>query len=601
MAKTIIKSTGLDITSIKNNLKQSLQQTDEFKDYNFEASGLAALLDVLSYNTHFNALTANYALNESFLTTAQLRSSVIGLAGSIGYIAGSRKSSSSIVELKVTDNGSPSEIVMPKGTSFSANARGKAYTFKTTETLTAKIADAVANVYTFKDNLGSSKIKISEGTTKIKSFIAKDSTADDIYIIPDETMDTNSVIVRVYPSPASSEYVTYTNIYSSTSINSQSTIYVLRESPNGFFEMSFGNGSNLGLAPAAGSKIEIEYLSTVGPQANEARVFVPNALLNGLTINCTTLSNSSGGLSKEGIESIRKNAPFLYAAQNRMVTADDYAAIAQRNFDGFIEEVKAWGGEDNVPPKYGAVYLSIDFFDNIDSITKQKVKDDIIKLAADISVASFDIEYTDPIITYLELFTEFQWNPKLTSSQQSDVEQQAKTKILNFLSSGLGTFDKSFRKSLLLSELDASDASILSSKTSVSLQQRFVPDVSLTKDYSIVFPTSIAVPTKEISILSSSNFTYNGVLCSLVNRNASTIVDIITIATGKTLVANVGSINVSTGEITLVGFSPSSFAGNYIKITVKPADESAITPVRNNILEYDSQSSTARAIITSSV
>lgn len=601
MAKTIIKSTGLDITSIKNNLKQSLQQTDEFKDYNFEASGLAALLDVLSYNTHFNALTANYALNESFLTTAQLRSSVIGLAGSIGYIAGSRKSSSSIVELKVTDNGSPSEIVMPKGTSFSANARGKAYTFKTTETLTAKIADAVANVYTFKDNLGSSKIKISEGTTKIKSFIAKDSTADDIYIIPDETMDTNSVIVRVYPSPASSEYVTYTNIYSSTSINSQSTIYVLRESPNGFFEMSFGNGSNLGLAPAAGSKIEIEYLSTVGPQANEARVFVPNALLNGLTINCTTLSNSSGGLSKEGIESIRKNAPFLYAAQNRMVTADDYAAIAQRNFDGFIEEVKAWGGEDNVPPKYGAVYLSIDFFDNIDSITKQKVKDDIIKLAADISVASFDIEYTDPIITYLELFTEFQWNPKLTSSQQSDVEQQAKTKILNFLSSGLGTFDKSFRKSLLLSELDASDASILSSKTSVSLQQRFVPDVSLTKDYSIVFPTSIAVPTKEISILSSSNFTYNGVLCSLVNRNASTIVDIITIATGKTLVANVGSINVSTGEITLVGFSPSSFAGNYIRITVKPADESAITPVRNNILEYDSQSSTARAIITSSV
>jgi len=601
MAKTIIKSTGLDITSIKNNLKQSLQQTDEFKDYNFEASGLAALLDVLSYNTHFNALTANYALNESFLTTAQLRSSVIGLAGSIGYIAGSRKSSSGIVELKVTDNGSPSEIVMPKGTSFSAAARGKAYTFKTTETLTAKIADAVANVYTFKDNLGSSKIKISEGTTKIKSFIAKDSTADDIYIIPDETMDTNSVIVRVYPSPASSEYVTYTNIYSSTSINSQSTIYVLRESPNGFFEMSFGNGSNLGLAPAAGSKIEIEYLSTVGPQANEARVFVPSALLNGLTINCTTLSNSSGGLSKEGIESIRKNAPFLYAAQNRMVTADDYAAIAQRNFDGFIEEVKAWGGEDNVPPKYGAVYLSIDFFDNIDSITKQQVKDDIIKLASDISVASFDIEYTDPIITYLELFTEFQWNPKLTSSQQSDVEQQAKTKILNFLSSGLGTFDKSFRKSLLLSELDTSDASILSSKTSVSLQQRFVPDVSLTKDYSIIFPTSIAVPTKEIPVLSSSNFTYNGVLCSLVNRNASTIVDIITIATGKTLVANVGSINVSTGEITLVGFSPSSFAGTYIRITVKPADESAITPVRNNILEYDSQSSTARAIITSSV
>lgn len=601
MAKTIIKSTGLDITSIKNNLKESLQQTNEFKDYNFEGSGLAALLDVLAYNTHYNALIANYALNESFLPTAQLRSSVVGLAGSIGYVAGSRKSSSSIVELKVTDNAAPTQIVMPSGFSFSASVENKSYTFQTTETLTANAADAVSNVYTFKNSQGSTNIKLSEGVTKTKVFIAKESSADDIYIIPDETMDIDSVIIKVYPSSVSTTFETYTNIYNSTSINSQSTIYVLREAPNGFFELSFGNGSNLGKAPAAGSKIEVEYLSTVGPKANQARVFVPSALLGGLTVNVTTKSNSAGGLNKEGIESIRKNAPFLYAAQNRMVTAEDYAAIAQRNFNGFIEQVKAWGGEDNVPPKYGAVYLSIDFFDNLDATTKSNVKADFIKLAKDISVASFDVEYTDPIITYIELSTDFQWNPKLTSVSQSEIENQSRNVINNYLSANLGTFDQSFRRSVLLTQLDNSDASILSSKTNVKLQQRFIPDTSLTKDYSLVFPTVIATPTTSMDVLSSTTFTYNGKQGYLKNRNNSTVIDIISVETGKALVSNIGSISTDTGEVKLVGFSPSAFVGNNVKVSVVPSDESAITPVRNNILEYDSQTSITRAILTDSL
>lgn len=601
MARTIIKSTGLDITSIKNNLKESLQNTNEFKDYNFEASGLAALLDVLAYNTHYNALVANYALNESFLPTAQLRSSVVGLAGSIGYIPGSKKSSAGIVQLKVTDNNAPTQIVMPSGFSFSSTVENNSYTFQINETLTADLADAVGNVYTFKSSSGSSNIKIYEGTEKTKVFIAKETSADDIYIIPDESLDIDSVIIKVYPSAFTTTYETYTSIYNATSINSQSTIYVLKEAPNGYFELSFGNGSNLGKAPAAGSKIEVEYLSTVGPAANGARTFIPNVLLNGLTVNVTTISNSAGGLTKEGIESIRKNAPFLYAAQNRMVTAEDYAAIAQRNFNGYIEQVKAWGGEDNIPARYGSVYLSIDFFDNIDAATKEQVKSDFINLAKDISVASFNIEYTDPVTTYIELFTDFQWNPKLTSFSQSEIENQTKTIINNYLTANLGTFDESFRKSILLSQVDISDASILSSKSSVKLQQRFVPDTSLTKDYTLIFPAVIATPTTQSDILSSSTFTYNGKQAYLKNRNNSTIIDIISIETGKQLLSNVGSVTTDTGEVKLVGFSPSAFVGNYLKITVVPSDESAITPIRNNILEYDSGSSVVRAILTSSV
>ena len=98
---TTIRSTDLDFTSIKNSLKTSLQNNPEFKDYNFEGSGLSALLDVLAYNTHYNALIANMALNESYLTTAQLRSSVVSLAEAIGYIPSSKTAPSATVNLSI--------------------------------------------------------------------------------------------------------------------------------------------------------------------------------------------------------------------------------------------------------------------------------------------------------------------------------------------------------------------------------------------------------------------------------------------------------------------------------------------------------------------
>lgn len=134
---TTIKSTDLDFDTIKNNLKVFLAQKPEFADYNFEASGLSNLLDVLAYNTHYNGLLANFALNESFLSTAQLRSSIVGLAGGLGYTVGSRKASFSVVNLSVTNNDNPSSITMPAGTRFSTTVNSKSYTFQTRDTVTA--------------------------------------------------------------------------------------------------------------------------------------------------------------------------------------------------------------------------------------------------------------------------------------------------------------------------------------------------------------------------------------------------------------------------------------------------------------------------------
>ena len=49
-----------------------------------------------------------------------------------------------------------------------------------------------------------------------------------------------------------------------STINENSTLYILREAPNGNFDLSFGNGSTLGKAPNRWCKIEVEYISTTG-------------------------------------------------------------------------------------------------------------------------------------------------------------------------------------------------------------------------------------------------------------------------------------------------------------------------------------------------
>ena len=126
MASTI-KSTDLDFTNIKQKLKSHLQSKAEFNDYDFEASGLSNILDVLAYNTHVNGLTANYSLNESFLSTAQLRSSVVSHAQTLGYEVKSSTASRALVNLSLNLTGvlgRPAQLALAAGTLFTSSIDG---------------------------------------------------------------------------------------------------------------------------------------------------------------------------------------------------------------------------------------------------------------------------------------------------------------------------------------------------------------------------------------------------------------------------------------------------------------------------------------------
>lgn len=593
---TTIKSTELDFDTIKNNLKLFLAQQPEFSDYNFEASGLSNLLDVLAYNTHYNALLANFALNESFLSTAQLRSSLVGLAGSLGYVVGSRKASFAVVNLSVVNNDNPSSMTMPAGTKFTTTIDNKSYTFQTRETLVA-INDGTG-VYKFTYD-GNRNIPIYEGVEKKKTFIAGPANENDTYVIPVVNLDLDTVVVKVYDSPSSNRYDLYTNIINATTIDETSRIYVIKESPNGYYELTFGNGVRLGQSPQAGNKIEVSYTTVSGPEANGGRTFTPVSTLEGKTINVVTASVSSSGSYKEEIESIRKNAPYQWSAQNRMVTAQDYAALVYRNFSNVISDIKAWGGEDNLPAKYGSVFLSI-VFDTDDEVVISNAKSDILSLAKDLAVASFNVEFVDPIETYLQVSTTFQFNPTLTSLSQSAIEQQVKAAMEDYFDINTGGFNQSFRRSNMLTEIDGTDDSILSSRADVVMQNRFIPNPNQTTQV-IYYPAAISAPDEDLYTIDSDSFYYKGKICLIKNKLNTNVIQIIEIATGNILVDNAGYYTPNNGTLTLVDFTGTIISGDHIRVRATPANPSVINPMRNNILRYDPESSKARAILTDTV
>ena len=593
---TTISSTDLDFNALRNSLKTFLAQKPEFADYNFEGAGLSNLLDVLAYNSHHNSLVANFALNESFLSTAQLRSSMVALAANLGYPVESKKSSFAVVNLKIFNPSNPSSMTMPSGFVFNATVNNKSYNFKTRDTLIA--TNDGSNNYFFALD-GNKNVAIYQGSPKTKTFIAGPSNEIETYVVPTTNLDLDTVSVRVYENTTTNNYDLYTNINDTTSITSESKIFTIKETPNGYYEVSFANGVRLGSSPQAGNKIEVIYDQVVGAEANGARTFSPNNTLDGYTVDVTTVSNSAGGKDKETIESIRKNAPYLYATQNRMVTAEDYSALILRNFSTVIEDIKSWGGEDAVPPKYGSVYVSIDF--NTDDATVQaKTKQEIVNLADDLSVASFDVEFADPINTFLEVSTVFQWNQNLTSVSITAIEESVRQVMQTYFDDNLGSFDKSFRRSNLLTAIDESDPSILSSRADIKMQYRLTPSVG-TDTYSITFPAAITNPLEDRYVIESDLFYLDGVTCKLRNKLDTTVIEVLNVSTGNVEVDNIGSYDASTGVISLSGFEPTLISGTYFKIVATPSNEATINPLRENILNYDANASSARAVVTNTV
>ena len=612
-----IQNSELDFFQIKSQLQTHFEQQSEFSDYDFTASGLSNILDVLAHNTHINALTANMAINESFLTSAQLRSSVVSHAEALGYVPKSRVSSTALLSLSIENHPSGSATLsIPLGTEFTTSVDQKVHSFYTQEECTA-INES--GTYVFKTSSGSSTITLKEGITKTKTFIVGANSVGSVYVIPDDTLDVSTLECRVYENYLSNDFLPFKNINTVPTITPDSKVFIVRETPNGQYEIFFSDGNILGTAPLANNRIEIDYISSKGSAANGGSSFSTPFKLEGQDIGVTVLSPSAGGSEKETIDSIKLNAPRSFSAQNRLVTASDYTALIASNYGSYIEDVTAWGGNQNIPPQYGKVFVSLDFLNGVAPSTQAIVKDQIKEqLTSNLSIMSIDTEFVDPQETHLELTTVFNIDPVKNPSSTEALQAQVNAYIIQYMNDNLNTFDAIFRRSNLLTQIDHLSTAILNSRMSVRVQQRIniteelaeinaarqalEPPLSILdyveKDQTVNFPFQLASPDNDDHTVISSVFKSNGQNVIIKNQLGTTKLQLLDL-NGIIKVNNIGSYDPAKGKVMLSALrvDEDGYIGTGIKISAIPANQSTLSPLRNYIITMDEDLSTTTGFI----
>jgi len=602
MASTI-KSTDLDFTNIKQKLKSHFQSKTEFNDYDFEASGLSNILDVLAYNTHVNGLTANYSLNEAFLTTAQLRSSVVSHAQTLGYEVKSSTAPKALVNLSLNltgVSGRPAQVELAKGTTFTSSIDGTSFTFRTREAVYA--LDDGTGQYVFKASDGTDNIPIFEGIEQTKTFLVGEKDERQVYVIPDSTIDTSTAVVEVFETASSSSFVTYTPLSQAINIDANTLHFSIYESPNGFYELNFGDGISFGKSPEPGEKVVVKYLSTKANLANNGTVFSPSSTITinnvNYTLSTVTSTESTGGSPKQTIESVRQLAPIAFASQKRLVTSLDYKGMIESNFPQ-VKNVAVWSGDQNIPIDYGAIYLSLNFENGISDAVKQTVKDSIVgNYTNNLSVMSMTTKFTDPVDVFMEVNVSFQFDPALTGKTLGSMETDVYQFVQTYFSKNVENFGAVFRKSNLSTEIDALDASILSSSISVKASMRQIITINALNTFVLNFPVKISTPDDILFRVQSSAFEFKGVVATIKNKLSSTVLQVLDLD-GNVLLDNVGEYTPATGIIAINAFEPSQVTSGqpYLIFSVTPEQESNIKPLRNFILKLDTARSSTTAIV----
>ena len=598
--------TELDFDRIKSNLKTFMKNQTEFTDYDFEGSGLNALLDVLSYNTHYLAMNMNMVANESFLDTASTRSAVVSHAKTLGYIPNSPRAPVAFINVTLnnstTDSSAFEELntaTIPIGTVFTTQMDDVNYQFVTVSEHTINKVD---------DVLSFTNIPIYEGTYVTNRYTVNNQNVDQKFYLADRNGDTSTLVVDVFDSATSTSSTTFTLATDTTLTSSTSNVFFLQESVDGKFEIYFGDGIT-GRALSDGNIVRLRYVVTNKTLANGATSISTTATISGITnVTVATVSNASGGAESESIQSIKFNAPLDYAAQGRAVTVNDFKAIVPKVYAN-TKSVQVYGGEDNDVPTFGKVYISI--VPTTGSITAAAKAQIVKDLKTTYTIASVSPEVVDPEYTKLRLNVTFTYNSKNTIKPKETLESNVLTTITNFNNNNLSKFDSAFRHSAFTKLVDDTDDAITSNITTVTLSKDFTPTLDKDTKYIIPFNNKLYNPhsghdSEAGGILSSTGFKIDGNINEMfLNDDGMGNVRMFYITDGTTNTYEdntVGTIDYFNGSITLTNLKITEVSNvdgttsTKVRLIVKP-ESSDIIAVRNQVLEIDLNNSVVTAAV----
>ena len=596
------KLTELEFDQIKANLKTYLQSQDTYADFNFEASGLSVLIDLLAYNTQYNAFLAHMVSNEAFIDSAVKRNSVASIAKTMGYTARSARASRATIDLTVIPPStySSGSFTLSNRTAFTTSLNGKTFKFFPIQSYSVNktTVNGVDGFY-FTD------IVVAEGSFVDNSQIIEVGKEQGPVVMANPKVDTTTVICDVQTSISDSQTQTYTFSDNIIDVTSTSEVFYVEEAVNGNYEVRFGDGV-IGKKLVAGNIVRLTYLATNGEDANNANVFTAPSVLTGSgeTITLTVKSPSAGGSEQESVDSIRFNAPCFNATKNRAVTANDYKALilaANPN----IKSVAVWGGEDNDPPIYGKVFVSLQPKDG--TVITQDDKDIILRETIEPrQPVSITTDFVDPEFTFIGLKVNVSYDSKKTTITQGNLKTSVISGINNYFDTELNTLDKNFYYSILSSRIVAVSNSFTAVNLELRLTKESTPTLNAETRYLLPFNNKI-IPnsvTSNYFDATINNGTYNVYITDVPNDdvvapdyNGRGVLVLKTSDKNVVVDANLGTLDYDTGRIDITSLNVTAISGSATKLRVSTTPHESSKDIKTEVLERTSEELVSSAVV----
>ena len=583
--------TLLDFDDIKTSLKTFFQGQSEFTDYDFEGSGLTQILNVLALNTHYNAFLGNAGFNETFLDTAIKRANAVSRAKEMGYTSRSASSATAFVNIGVTNpTTTPNVLSLPAFSPFTTTINGTDFTFYNIASVNAPLVDGA---YEFAN------VKLYEGKLITNTFVY-DGVSAPYFTIPNAAVDMSTLSVTVQQSATNTLVTKYNFTDEIIGVTATTPVFFIQETAQELYQVYFGDGA-IGQALQAGNVVSITYLVSSLSAANVSsskytQTFGFSGSIGGNSgVTVQTVTNSYGGADKEDLASIQFNAPLSLARAKRIITPNDYLSAID-NGESSVEAVSVWGGEDNVPPVYGKVFISLKPFDGyvISDAVKADITTSILGKQGNMLVTPV---YVDPEYVYLKINADVTYDPNLTTVQASDIEGYVTSTIQDYFTQELSNYKKKFQFSKLSRLIDETNDSIQSSIMTVELQKRITFPYNYPTTIDMVYPVALKPGSMETNQFTYSTGSQLNVTAQFVDDGAGNI-SVMDSTTLKTLAPNVGTVNYTTGEVVVQNFVITGLLGGIEDIRINFAPAKAIIDVdtnKNQIIMLDDSTKVSTA------
>jgi hypothetical protein len=572
-----VDASALDVVAAKESLKTFLQNQDRFKDYNFEGSDINVLLDLLAVNSYRHAFLLNMVGSEMFQDTAQLRESVVSHAKELNYLP--RTSASTLVNISISPTDAPAIVVIPKFYTLvsQSSLTNETYVFSTAETITVRNNGGQYIGY---------NIPVFEGRVVTEYFVANTDTR---YLINSANVDISSIDVNVQNSISDTANTTFKFADSLYGLTNQTPVYFLQGAEAEKYEIVFGNGLT-GRKLDSGNLVKVTYRDTSGSNGNGLTRFSPAGTIDGYTNIVVTLAGnqaSTGGAEKEGIDSIKFNAPRHYSTQGNAVVETDFQTLILQKFPS-IESLTVFGGEKLLQKKYGKVVICAKPY-NAQYISNG-LKNQILDYIRGLTTVSIDPIFINADYFYLEASVSVYYDPTLTPKSPNDIESIVIDSIKKYEDDHLNDFTSDFRFSRLTNYIDNSDLSVVSNNTSTRIIKRYAPPKGIAVTTSFTYGAPLSTNRNDVYALESSYFTYSigdtDYYVRMRDDGKGNINIYQSVNNNEVVLAlKVGTVSYTTGAIQLNSLNIKDYLG-YINIYVRTQDRDFIIS-RNQMLLID--------------